>query len=60
MPKRTFNLRRNHAIEGNVWLMKMTMDELVEYQNDHVISNVIPTGEELEVRVVSLILKYHL
>jgi ABC-2 type transport system ATP-binding protein len=41
------------AIEGKVWLMKMTVDELVEYQNGHIISNVIPTGDELEVRVVS-------
>lgn len=41
------------AIEGKVWLMQMTVDELVEYQNDHIISNVIPTGDKMEVRVVS-------
>ncbi|KUO65201.1 MAG: ABC transporter ATP-binding protein [Gracilibacter sp. BRH_c7a] len=41
------------AIAGKVWLMKMTVDELVEYQNDHIISNVIPTGDKMEVRVVS-------
>ncbi|WP_372999090.1 ATP-binding cassette domain-containing protein [Lutispora sp.] len=41
------------AIAGKVWLMKMTVDELVEYQNDHIISNVIPIGDKLEVRVVS-------
>ncbi len=41
------------AIEGKVWLMKMTVDELVEYQNDHIISNVMPTGDKMEVRVVS-------
>jgi ABC-2 type transport system ATP-binding protein len=41
------------AIEGKVWLMKMTVDELVEYQNDHIISNVIPIGDKMEVRVVS-------
>ncbi len=41
------------AIGGKVWLMKMTVDELVEYQNDHIISNVIPTGDKMEVRVVS-------
>jgi ABC-2 type transport system ATP-binding protein len=33
--------------------MKMTVDELVEYQNDHIISNVIPIGSKIEVRVVS-------
>lgn len=41
------------AMEGKVWLMKMTVDELVEYQNNHVISNVIPAGGKMEVRVVS-------
>ena len=41
------------AIEGKVWLMKMTVDELVEYQNDHIISNVIPIGDKMEVRIVS-------
>lgn len=41
------------AMEGKVWLMKMSVDELVEYQNDHIISNVIPTGDKMEVRVVS-------
>lgn len=41
------------SIGGKVWLMKMTVDELVEYQNDHIISNVIPIGSKIEVRVVS-------
>jgi ABC-2 type transport system ATP-binding protein len=41
------------AMEGKVWLMKMTVDELVEYQNDHIISNVVPIGDKMEVRVVS-------
>lgn len=41
------------AMEGKVWLLKMTVDELVVYQNNHIISNVIPVGNRLEVRVVS-------
>lgn len=41
------------AIQGKVWLMKMTIDELVEFQNNYVISNVIPVGKKMEVRVVS-------
>ncbi|MDR1615624.1 MAG: ATP-binding cassette domain-containing protein [Syntrophomonadaceae bacterium] len=41
------------ATEGKVWLMRMTVDELVEYQNDHIISNVMPMGDKMEVRVVS-------
>lgn len=41
------------AMEGKVWHLKMTVDELVAYQNDHIISNVIPMGERMEVRVVS-------
>lgn len=41
------------AIKGKVWLMRMTLDELVEYQDGHIISNVIPAGDKLEVRIVS-------
>jgi len=41
------------AMEGKVWLLKMTVDELVVYQNNHIISNVIPMGNRMEVRVVS-------
>ncbi|NLC06825.1 MAG: ATP-binding cassette domain-containing protein [Syntrophomonadaceae bacterium] len=41
------------AMVGKVWLLKMTVDELVVYQNNHIISNVIPAGNHLEVRVVS-------
>jgi ABC-2 type transport system ATP-binding protein len=41
------------SMEGKVWLIKMTVDELVEYQNSHIISNVIPIGDRMEVRVVS-------
>jgi ABC-2 type transport system ATP-binding protein len=41
------------AMEGKVWLLKMTADELVGYQNSHIISNVIPMGERMEVRVVA-------
>ncbi|MGI6554077.1 MAG: hypothetical protein ACOX2P_01450 [Bacillota bacterium] len=42
-----------NAMEGKVWLLKMTVDELVVYQNNHIISNVIPVGDRMEVRVVS-------
>jgi len=41
------------AMEGKVWLIKMTVDELVVYQNNHIISNVRPAGDCMEVRVVS-------
>lgn len=41
------------AMEGKVWLLKMTVDDLVAYQNDHIISNVLPMGDRMEVRVVS-------
>lgn len=41
------------AMEGRVWLLKMTVDELVVYQNNHLISNVIPAGNRMEVRVVT-------
>ncbi|SFE22339.1 ABC-type multidrug transport system, ATPase component [Paenibacillus catalpae] len=39
-------------MEGKVWLARMPVDELVEYQHDHIISNVIPVGDQLEVRIV--------
>lgn len=42
-----------HAMENKVWLIHMTVDELVDYQNDHIISNVIPADEKLIARVVS-------
>lgn len=38
---------------GKVWLVKMTVDELVGFQKDHVISNVVPKGDKMEVRIVS-------
>lgn len=41
------------AMDGKVWLLKMTIDDLVAYQNDHIISNVLPMGDRMEVRVVS-------
>ncbi|HHX95273.1 MAG TPA: ATP-binding cassette domain-containing protein [Clostridia bacterium] len=41
------------SMEGRVWLLKMTVDELVIFQNNHIISNVIPVGDCMEVRVVS-------
>jgi ABC-2 type transport system ATP-binding protein len=42
-----------NAIEGKVWLLKMTIEELVEFQNNHIVSNVIPIDDRIEVRVVS-------
>ncbi|KPU44372.1 putative ABC transporter ATP-binding protein YxlF [Oxobacter pfennigii] len=41
------------AIAGKVWNVKMTVDELVSYQDSHIISNVLPIGDRMEVRVVS-------
>lgn len=41
------------AMEGKVWLLNMTVDELVVYQNNHIISNVVPADNRMEVRVVS-------
>jgi ABC-2 type transport system ATP-binding protein len=40
-------------MEGKVWLMEMTIDELVGFQNNHTISNVVPLGDRMEVRVVA-------
>jgi ABC-2 type transport system ATP-binding protein len=40
------------AMNGKVWLVKMTVDELVDFQNSHIISNVLPIGNRMEVRVV--------
>lgn len=40
------------GVEGKVWLIKMTADELSEYQHGHLISNVVPMGDFLEVREV--------
>lgn len=41
------------AINGKVWLLNMTVEELVDYQNGHIISNVVPKAERMEVRVVA-------
>ena len=41
------------AMEGQVWLLKMTADQLLDYQKNHIISNVIPMGEFMEIRVVA-------
>ncbi len=41
------------AMEGKVWLLRMMVDELVTYQNDHIVSSVLPIGDRIEVRVVS-------
>jgi ABC-2 type transport system ATP-binding protein len=40
-------------MNGKVWLIKMTVDELVDFQNSQIISNVLPIGDRVEVRVVS-------
>jgi ABC-2 type transport system ATP-binding protein len=39
-------------IENCVWSLRVPVDELVAFQNNAVISNVIPHGEEMEVRVI--------
>jgi ABC-2 type transport system ATP-binding protein len=39
-------------IENCVWCFQIPMDELVAYQNNAVISNVIPRGRNMEVRVI--------
>lgn len=41
------------AMQGKAWFVTMTVDELVAYQNNHIISNVMPTGDRMQVRVVS-------
>ncbi|TCM97754.1 ABC-type multidrug transport system ATPase subunit [Paenibacillus sp. BK033] len=40
-------------MEGKVWLARMPVDELVVYQNDHLISHVMPAADGMEVRIVS-------
>lgn len=41
------------AMEGKVWLVNMTVEELVNFQNTNIISNVIPMTDCMEVRVVA-------
>ncbi len=41
------------AMEGKVWTVLMTIDELVEFQENHIISNVVPMGKNIEVRIVA-------
>jgi ABC-2 type transport system ATP-binding protein len=41
------------AMAGKVWLLRMSVDELVEYQNNHIISNVVPDGNRMQIRVVT-------
>jgi ABC-2 type transport system ATP-binding protein len=41
------------AMTGKVWLLRMSVDELVEYQNNHIISNVVPDGDRMQIRVVT-------
>jgi ABC-2 type transport system ATP-binding protein len=40
-------------IEGAVWSLRIPVERLVAFQNSAVISNVIPHGDEMEVRVIS-------
>ncbi|MCM3630014.1 ATP-binding cassette domain-containing protein [Paenibacillus glycanilyticus] len=51
------NMQSNQSfikdMENKVWLYRMPVDELVEYQNDHLISHVLPAGDGMEVRIVS-------
>lgn len=39
-------------MDGRVWLVKMPAEQLVEYQNQAVISNVIARDDHMEVRVI--------
>jgi ABC-2 type transport system ATP-binding protein len=39
-------------IEGCVWNLRVPVDRLVAFQNNAVISNVVPHGGEMEVRVI--------
>ena len=39
-------------MDGCVWLVKMPVGQLVEYQNRAVISNVIAKDDYMEVRVI--------
>ena len=40
-------------MEGKVWLCRMTPETLVSFQRSHVISNAVPMGDEIELRVLS-------
>lgn len=39
-------------IEGCVWIFELPIDKLVEFQKKAVISNVIPRGDRMELRVI--------
>lgn len=39
-------------MDGRVWLVKMSAEQLVEYQNQAVISNFIAKDDHMEVRVI--------
>jgi ABC-2 type transport system ATP-binding protein len=41
------------AMQGKAWFVTMAVDELIVYQNTHIISNVVPMGDHMQVRVVS-------
>jgi len=40
------------SMEGCVWICELPMDKLVEFQKKAVISNVIPKGNKMEIRVI--------
>jgi ABC-2 type transport system ATP-binding protein len=40
------------SLDGYVWVFDLPADELDEFQKKAVISNMIPKGDKLEVRVV--------
>jgi len=39
-------------MEGRVWIFELPIDRLVEYQKKAVISNAVPRGDSIEVRVI--------
>lgn len=42
-----------NMVNGKVWDVRISAEELLEFQKNAVISNVIPMGDEMEVRVIS-------
>ncbi|MDR1399765.1 MAG: ATP-binding cassette domain-containing protein [Treponema sp.] len=39
-------------IAGKVWLITMTLEELADYQEKHIISNVIPEADRIQARII--------
>jgi len=40
------------SMEGRVWIFELPIDKLVEFQKKAVISNAVPRGDRIEVRVI--------